>query len=137
MSELNPHTTGYMKPPKQNQFKKGKSGNPKGRPKQIENPYLVLQKVLKRKVQIKNDGRKIPLYEALMRRLKELAISGDRRAIQMLQKILVMANDLNGYDELNRGYDMDAQVLAAKMRFVQMAGISSEDDSVDRGKDDL
>jgi hypothetical protein len=129
MSELKPHTAGYMKPPKQNQFKKGKSGNPKGRPKKIEDPYLVLQKVLVRKVQIKNDGGKISLEEALIRRLKELAISGDRRAIQMQQKILMMANDSN---EINTP---DVDLLAVKQRFLTLIATSSEDDSVDGGKD--
>ncbi|WP_299749743.1 DUF5681 domain-containing protein [uncultured Boseongicola sp.] len=129
MSELDPYRTGYMKPPKQSQFKKGKSGNPNGRPKQIEDPYLALQKVLKRKVQVKTDGRKISLDEALIRRLRDLAVSGDRRAIQMLQKILTMANDLNGADYQR------VDLTAAKERLAKLCASSLADDSVDGGKD--
>ena len=50
MSDFKSHTSGYMKPPVARQFKKGRSGNPKGRPKAPETPYTALQKVLDRKV---------------------------------------------------------------------------------------
>lgn len=90
MSELKPFTDGYMKPPKHSRFQPGKSGNSNGRPKQPLTPYTALQKALKRKVAIKGEDRKISLDEALMRRLRDLALVGDRRAILMQQNILEM-----------------------------------------------
>ncbi len=91
MSDLEPHKAGYMKPPKHGQFKKGQSGNPKGRPKKPEDLFTVLQKVLARKVTVAGQDRKIPLREALMRRLRERALAGEKRAIALQQKILEQA----------------------------------------------
>jgi hypothetical protein len=91
MSDLKPFTSGYMKPPAERQFKKGTSGNPKGRPKAVETPYTALQKVLDRKVSLAGSGRKMPIREALLMRLRELAHGGDRRAVALQQSILAMA----------------------------------------------
>ena len=91
MSDLKPHTAGYMKPPVAHRFQKGKSGNPKGRSKTLETPYTALQKVLGRKVSLAGGGGKIPIGEALLLRLRELADTGDRRAVALQQRILAMA----------------------------------------------
>lgn len=91
MSDLKPFTSGYMKPPAARQFKKGTSGNPKGRPKTDETPYTALQKVLDRKLSLAGSGRRIPIREALLLRLRDLAHSGDRRAVALQQRILAMA----------------------------------------------
>jgi hypothetical protein len=91
MSDLKPFTSGYMKPPAAGQFRKGTSGNPKGRPRTVETPYTALQKVLDRKVSLAGSGRKIAIREALLLRLRDLAHSGDRRAVALQQRILAMA----------------------------------------------
>ena len=91
MSDLEPHKAGYMKPPKHGQFRKGQSGNLKGRPKIPDDLFTVLQKVLARKVTIAGQDRKISIREALMRRLRERALAGEKRAIALQQKILEQA----------------------------------------------
>ena len=114
MSDLKPHTAGYMKPPAQHQFKKGKSGNPNGRPKTVETPYTALKKVLDRKVGLAGTGGKIAIREALLLRLRDLAHGGDRRAVALQQRILAQARpavpDLQVPD-----------VMAAKARFLKLA----------------
>jgi transposase len=79
---------GYASPPENHQFKKGKSGNPKGRPKKKVDEFTILQRVLKRKVNIKGEDRKIPISAALIHKLLELALSGDRRALDRQRRIL-------------------------------------------------
>lgn len=54
-------------------------------------PYTALQKVLDRKVRLAGSGRKIPIREALLLRLRDHAHAGDRRAVALQQRILVMA----------------------------------------------
>jgi Family of unknown function (DUF5681) len=130
MTDLKPHTSGYMKPPKHSQFKPGKSGNPNGRPKQSPTPYTALQNALKRKVTVKGEARKIRLDEALIRRLRELALGGDRRAITMQQKILEVVG-ISPHAE-----EPVPDLLAAKERFREMMRKSHEPASSEGDNDD-
>jgi Family of unknown function (DUF5681) len=60
---------GYRQPPKTTQFKKGKSGNPRGRPKGSRNVGAVLRDVIDQKVQITENGkiRRLPGLEVMLR----------------------------------------------------------------------
>ena len=77
---------GYGKPPKHSQFKKGKSGNPKGRPAGKKNFATYLDTMLKSKVPISENGktRKITTVEASLARLREKALKGDPRSLEKL-----------------------------------------------------
>lgn len=83
------YKTGYKKPPKKNQFKKGKSGNPKGRPKR-KKFSITIRDLLEERVLITEGGKKknISLKEAAIKRLITSAISGDVKSWVMLHKIL-------------------------------------------------
>lgn len=88
MSDQAKTPVGYMSPPKHTRFPKGKSDNPRGRPKQKDDIYTLLQRVLKRKVRLKGADQQMPMREALIRKLRELALSGDQRAISLQRRIL-------------------------------------------------
>lgn len=88
MSDQNTPQVGFGSPPVDGRFKKGKSGNPRGRPKKQDNVYTLLQRVLKRKVRQKGSERQIPVSEALIRKLREQALSGDSRAINLQRRIM-------------------------------------------------
>jgi len=77
---------GYGKPPKKSQFIKGKSGNPKGRPKGSSNFSTYLDAMLKSPVTISDNGRskKVTTMEAGLARLREKALKGDPRALAAL-----------------------------------------------------
>jgi len=89
MDEIKPHEAGYMKPPRKNRFKPGESGNPAGRPK-LDDPYATLQKVLGRRITVTGETKRITIRDALIRRLRDRALAGDRRAMRLQQKILSM-----------------------------------------------
>ena len=82
---------GYANPPAQHRFKKGKSGNPRGRPRKQDDLWSHLNRVLSRKVKLQGSDDQIPIREALIRRLRELALAGDRRALEMQRRILAEA----------------------------------------------
>lgn len=79
---------GYMNPPQHSRFKKGKSGNPRGRPRKQDDPNTVLHRVLNRKVRVKDDDQTIRIRDALMWKLRELALQGDRRALALQRRII-------------------------------------------------
>jgi len=59
------YEVGYKKPPKETRFKKGQSGNPRGRPSATENLRMLLGKVLDETITLTENGRhrKISLYK--------------------------------------------------------------------------
>ena len=77
------YDVGYGKPPKSGQFKPGKSGNPKGRPKGAKNLITVLEEELQAKVPVKELGKskKVTKQEAMVKALMLKAIQGDVKAI--------------------------------------------------------
>jgi hypothetical protein len=67
---------GYGKPPKSGMFKKGQSGNPKGRPKGVKNFQTELRSVLRSKVTVTEAGKlkSVSVVEAALMRLREKAL---------------------------------------------------------------
>ncbi|RYH07049.1 DUF5681 domain-containing protein [Tropicimonas sp. IMCC6043] len=86
------YEVGYGRPPKHTQFKKGQSGNPKGRPKGSKNVDTMLRETLLRPVVITENGkrRKITALEAFFRQTLKSALEGDARASDKLLKLLPM-----------------------------------------------
>ena len=76
------YKVGYGKPPKATQFKKGKSGNPRGRPKGSLNLATDLTAELGENITIREDGRarKVSKQRALIKSLMAKALQGDVRA---------------------------------------------------------
>lgn len=82
----NPEKLGYGNPPKSGMFKKGQSGNPKGRRKRVKNFKTELKDVLNSKVTVNVAGKptSVSTVKAALLRLKEKALKGDPRALDLL-----------------------------------------------------
>jgi hypothetical protein len=79
--------TGYGNPPIHTRFTKGRSGNPKGRPKGSQNLATILAKAGRQRIKVIENGRAryITKFEASMLQLMNQAVSGDLKAIHELQ----------------------------------------------------
>lgn len=80
---------GYGKPPKQTQFRKGMSGNPKGRPKGSRNVATVLARALREKVIVNENGRRRTMtkLDAAIAQLVNKSASGDLGAMRQLMAL--------------------------------------------------
>jgi hypothetical protein len=82
---MSKYEVGYGKPPTKTQFKKGASGNPKGRPKGSQNPSELMSRLLWKSVTITQNGKpiKVPFIEAVMIKNMAMAAGGDHKAIKL------------------------------------------------------
>ena len=81
---------GYRRPPKSGQFKKGKSGNPKGRPTGSGNFLTLLEQELEQKISVNENGKKktITRMQAMIKRMVADALQGDRRVLMNMFEML-------------------------------------------------
>jgi hypothetical protein len=74
---------GFCRPPEATRFKKGVSGNPRGRPKGSLNVATAFTKALREKVVINEHGKRktVTKLEAAMKQVANKGASGDLRAV--------------------------------------------------------
>jgi hypothetical protein len=106
------YAVGYGSPPREHQFRPGRSGNPRGRPKGAKSEATILRGLLNRKVDIRDGGttRKITVLEAILLRFTQEALKGDTKsAAFMLNRHAGMrAEESQPNDDVN---DDDRNVL--------------------------
>src|SRR6185312_16890953 len=73
-----------------NRFQKGRSGNPRGRPKESRNLVTVLSEALNQSVTLKQDGesRQVTKGDALIDVLLNMASKGERRAVDAVINLI-------------------------------------------------
>jgi hypothetical protein len=77
---------GYGRPPVATRFRKGISGNPRGRPKGARNIANVVAATLGERISITENGRRkrITKLDAAVKQLVNRAAGGDARSLQLL-----------------------------------------------------
>lgn len=90
-----PDRVGYRNPPENTRFKKGQSGNPKGRPKGSLNMATVLAKTLREKVVINEHGQRrvVTKLEAAVKQLVNKSAAGDLAALRQLSALVQSAEE--------------------------------------------
>jgi len=84
-------------PPKHSQFKKGKSGNPAGRPKGSKNLKSLVDQLLGQKVPVVQNGQKklIPMKQLLLTSLFSKASKGDVAALRLSLALIESSEQVN------------------------------------------
>lgn len=82
---------GYKAPPEAHQFKKGRSGNPRGRPKGAKGKRQIAEKVLLEKHEVVESDRKVhrTTLELILLTLRNKSFEGSNRAFKDLEKLSV------------------------------------------------
>ena len=110
---------GYGKPPKANQFKPGKSGNPKGRPRGAKSRDAMLRELLSSKITMRRDGkvRKITVMEGIFHKMVEDSLKGNiKSATFLLNQLASIASNEGSESEISTD---DKAVLDAYLRNFQ------------------
>ena len=86
------YEVGFGKPPRHSQFKRGQSGNPRGR---VRRPQMLpdsFGKVLREKLSLPKNGRirKVPKIEIVLTQLANAAARGDIKAAEILRRYMDM-----------------------------------------------
>jgi hypothetical protein len=110
------YKVGYKKPPKGSQWKKGQSGNSKGRPKGKKSLTTIGLDMFHKPVTVLQNGKaiKISMIDAVRAKLLATAMKGDLKAMKLV---------FDQYSKLASGSDSKsmADLVAAQSPFVLTA----------------
>src|ERR1700724_957489 len=92
------YVVGYGKPPVHTRFQKGRSGNPKGRPRGKKNMSTLLSTALNASIVVVANGRrkKITKREAIVTQLVNKSAAADLKATQI---VLAMLREVESQDD--------------------------------------
>ena len=101
------YRVGYARPPVHSQFRKGRSGNPRGRPRASRALTGIWLSVWNEKVTVTENGqrRRITKQEAAIKQLANKAAGGDKRAIEAMIRFQAML----GPDAPTRGAEAPSE----------------------------
>ena len=116
MNDDGAYEVGFGKPPRRTQFAKGKSGNPRGRPKGALNLATMLEQILEEEVIITQNGRRrtVTKLHAAIIQLTDKATGGDLKAFQLLTSLLRSTEERGsqGVDPNSVSDDLDKKVVS-------------------------
>ena len=127
----NDYKIGYRKPPLGTRFKKGRSGNPRGRPRGSKNLKTDLSEELQEKIMVTEGGRRrsVSKQRAILKSLFAKAMKGDVRAgqaiVSMVERLLLPDASETEAQHLD---ECDQEILE-RLLTGQQAGLRAGDDN--------
>ena len=95
-SSNTPSDVGYGKPPKATRFRKGRSGNPKGRPSGDENILSVFKRMATKRIKLREGDtwRTITMAEAIILQNYRAALQKDQSAMSNIMRLAEESGEL-------------------------------------------
>jgi Family of unknown function (DUF5681) len=101
------YDVGYKRPPRHTQFKRGQSGNPKGRAKGVQNHRTTLSRVVNEKVSVREGDktRRMTKFEAMLQAHTLKGMKADTRSalviLNLLSKTRLLGDEEDAINESN------------------------------------
>jgi hypothetical protein len=131
-SKKSAYAVGYGKPPESTRFKPGQSGNAKGRPKGAKNLSSILERSLREKVTVTENGKRrtISKAEAVTKRLIADSLSGKVASTRTLMSLLPPQDDDDQTPDTNQAVESerDLEILKAFLARQGLTGKEEKDD---------
>ena len=120
------YEVGYKKPPSRSRFRKGRSGNPKGRPKATKNLKTDLMEELRERISLREGEtrKRVSKQRALVKSLTAKAIKGDTRAASAILGMIyrLLEDETSAQDDAPLTGEERAVLESLEARFLQRAG---------------
>jgi len=122
--ETSSYAVGYGKPPKHTQFRKGQSGNPKGRSRGSRNTQTIFEEESRKLVAVTENGKtqKLTKRELVLKTIINKAARGDEKAqvkfLKLDERFSAERQRLSGSAEVNASSDQTIEELTAADRII-------------------
>jgi hypothetical protein len=124
---------GYRNPPRSTRFKPGQSGNPKGRPKGTLNMATVLERTLRERVVVNENGKRktVSKLEAAAKQLANKAASGDLKALQLLTALVRSAEEraIQGVVPNSVTDEVDERIVLGILKRIETTSKEDQEDA--------
>ena len=120
---------GYGRPPLHTRYRKGQSGNPKGRPRGTKNLATDLVEELTERIPIREGDRQLRVSKqrALLKALMSKALKGDTRAAGLVLRLIATIMPPDTAAANNTSTEVDENDLAILERFIARRQRSSQE----------
>jgi|SRR5581483_22465 len=126
------YEVGFGKPPRSTRFRKGMSGNPKGRPKGSKSLAIVLAQMGRQRVKVTINGkvRNLSRLEMMVMQLSNKAASGDLKAIrELLIAHRIFAEPEQTTEALEVFQEQDTSVMRKMLTRIRSSEVRATDEN--------